>query len=1022
MSGLSPAEIVTLSFYAWEVRGRGWSLAPYPVALEPPFRRFRILPDLAAVPRVIDDGKRPTLLSSLVDGVKEAFREPRPLLPVPVPSFEEEAPFPAEDTIARIAYSVLLPEDEAISPKVMLQLLSALGSSLHPISLDFVGAEGKVRMQVTAALADAERVIALLSSFAPEASLIEAEPLVGSLWDEGCSHRVVDFGLSQEFFLSLPGRDAFPLDPYVTLIPSLARASRGEFVAVSILFEGVRNPWGKATREAVSDGEGGCLFSDAPDFLRMAEEKTRGRLFAVSLRVASQADDDERAWDLARGTSVFFREYSRTNGNELLPLDNEGFPEEEHAWSFREYRSFRTGMLLSVEELGALAHFPDASVHHPSFVRADRKTKAMPPEAVGHSLVLGKNGHRGKETNATLDQGARLQHTWIIGASGSGKSNLLLNLILQDIVAGVGVAVLDPHGDLIDDILGAIPEKRREDIVLFDPSDAEYPVGFNILSAESEIERTLLASDLVGVFRRLSSSFGDTMGTVLGNAVLAILESSSGGTLLDLRRFLVDERFRKAFLGTVSDEEIRFFWEREYPLIGSRSVGPILTRLDTFLRPKLIRHIVGQREGKLDLSKVMSGRKVFLAKLSQGLIGEENAYLLGSLLLGKFQELALSRQQIAKEARTPFFLYADEFQNFITPSLETLLTGARKYGLGLTLAHQTLAQLSSLPKVESALYGNAHTRIVFRVGEQDARKLSDGFSTFEAGDIAKLGRGEAIVRLGSSQNDFNLRTYPAPRFSDGETERMRERVIALSRARYGTPLSVLKASLTPSSEREAPEEALSGIESDEGSSITPETPSPDKEAVTEKVKPRPVEKKKSEGRIERKQLPEPSVSGRGGQEHKYLQHLVKRLSEERGFRASIEEKAGDGRADVVLRKDAVSVGVEISITTEVSHEEENLRKCLGAGFTHVLFVSPDTRRRKEIAKRFADAGSKVSVCRPEEIAGMLDALDPGPSTTETTVRGYKVKVTRQTMSPEDAAGRRLAVAAVIAKTMAKGKR
>lgn len=1021
MSGLSPTEIITLSFYAWEVRGRGWEVAPYPVSLEPPFRYFGILPGLVPEHRTIDDGKRPTFLSSLIGSVKDAFSpSPVPSLPVPMAEpFEEAPPFPSEANRSLSVFSILVPAGFETKPKVLLQFLTALGTSLYPVSFELTGTNGSVHLVVACEEADREHVLSQFLAFLPEVAVIEGEDVLREAWDDGCVHVVADFGLSHEFFLPLPSRDTFALDPFVTLIPALARAGTDEMTSVQILFEGVRNPWEKAIRQALSDGDGGCLIADAPEFLRASEEKTRTPLFAVSVRVAAQAERAERAWDLAKGTGAFFRQFARPGGNELLPLSNDGYPDEEHAEAFLRRMTLRTGMILSADELGALVHMPDSAVRYPGFLRADRKTKALPEEARGHTLVLGSNEHRGIRTNATLGTPERLQHTWIIGASGSGKSNLLLNMILQDIVAGEGIAVLDPHGDLIDDILGQVPEGRRKDIVLFDPSDTGYPVGFNILSAGSDLEKTLIASDLVGVFRRLSSSFGDTMGTVLGNAVLALLESTEGGTLLDLRRFLVDDRFRREFLETVSDEEIHFFWTREYPLIGSRSIGPILTRLDTFLRPKIIRHIVGQKDGKLHLGEVMQERKVFLARLPQGLIGEENAYLLGSLLLGKFQELALARQELSKEARTPFFLYADEFQNFITPSLESLLTGARKYGLGLTLAHQTLAQLSSLPKVESALFGNAHTRIVFRVGEQDARKLSEGFSFFEQGDIAKLGRGEAIVRLGSSLNDFNLSTYQAPRIEEGEAGRVREAVVASSRGRYGTPLEELKAALSGLSGNAAEEEPGPKIEKSGEQAIQPEQPVPHEDPPAGEPTPRPATEKRPEPSNERKRIQEQFPSGRGGQEHKYLQHLVKRLAEERGFRASIEEEAGEGRADVVLRKESVSVAVEISITTDTDHEVENIRKCLDAGFTRVLFVSPVAKRRREISKRFSDANPQVFVCGPEEIVAMLDSLDPGPQTTETTVRGYKVKVTRQTMSPEDMASRRSAVAVVIAKSLGK---
>ena len=623
MSGLSPTEIVTLSFYAWEVRGRGWEVAPYPVSLEPPFRRFGILPGLVPEARIIDDGKRPTFISSLVGSVKEAFL-PSPESSLPAPSaepLEEPLPFPSAGYRSPAVFSVLVPEGFEPKPKALLQFLSALGTTLYPVSFELTGSSGSVRIAVTCAEADREHVLSQFLAFLPEIAAIEGGDVLAEAWGDGSAHAVVDFGLSREFFLPLPARDAFALDPFVPLVPALVRAKEGEIVSVQILFEGVRNPWREAIRRAVSDREGGSLFADAPEFPRLEEEKTRTSLFAVSLRVGAQAEDSERAWDLARGTGAFFRQFSSPDGNELLPLDNGGYPEEDHAESFLSRETYRTGMILSAEELGALVHPPDGSVRYPGFLRAERRTKVLPKEALGHSLVLGSNTHRGIRTNATLGTGERLQHTWIIGASGSGKSNLLLSMILQDIVAGEGVAVLDPHGDLIDDLLGQIPENRHGDVVLIDPSDAAYPVGFNILSAETETEKTLVASDLVGVFRRLSSSWGDTMGTVLGNAVLAILESTEGGTLLDLRRFLVETQFRREFLETVPDDEIRFFWTREYPLIGSRSVGPILTRLDTFLRPKVIRHIVGQKDGKLRLGEVMRERRIFLARLPQGLIG-----------------------------------------------------------------------------------------------------------------------------------------------------------------------------------------------------------------------------------------------------------------------------------------------------------------------------------------------------------------------------------------------------------------
>src|SRR6185437_8087518 len=284
----------------------------------------------------------------------------------------------------------------------------------------------------------------------------------------------------------------------------------------------------------------------------------------------------------------------------------------------------RRGMLLSLSELQTLVHVPSAAVLSPRLIRTFSRTKAAPARMAEHGLILGLNSHENHERPVALTTAERLRDIHVIGSTGSGKSTLLLSMAIQDIEAGNGFAVLDPHGDLIEDVLARVPLERAKDVVLFDPSDEAYPVGFNPLSARSELERTLLASDFVAIFRRLSSTtFGDQMVSVLGNAVLAILESPDGGTLLDLRRLLLDKAFRSRFLERVEDEEVRHYWAHEYPLITGLPHASILTRLNTFLRPKVVRYMVTQKDSRLDMRAVMDGKKILLAKLSRGLIGEE---------------------------------------------------------------------------------------------------------------------------------------------------------------------------------------------------------------------------------------------------------------------------------------------------------------------------------------------------------------------------------------------------------------
>ncbi len=368
----------------------------------------------------------------------------------------------------------------------------------------------------------------------------------------------------------------------------------------------------------------------------------------------------------------------------------------------------------------------------------------------------------------------------------------LLSLFVQDIKQGNGLAVLDPHGDLIENILPYIPEHRIQDVILIDPSDASFPVGFNFLTAHSDIEKEVLSSDLVSVFRRFSTSWGDQMNSVFANAILAFLESSKGGTLMDLRRFLVEKPFREQFLSSVTDFHIQYYWHKEFPLLKSTSIGPILTRLDTFLRPKPIRYMVAQKRG-LDFEKIMDGRKILLVKLAQGLIGDENSYILGTSFVSKIYQAAMARQAQAKSHRTDFFLYVDEFQNFITPSMSAILSGARKYHLGLVLAHQDMQQLvRNDADLASSVTSNAGTRICFRLGDSYAKRFEDGFSYFDAQDLQNLGIGEAIVRIERPESDFNLSILE---IKEHGNRLVRDSVISVSREKYGTSRELVEKEL-----------------------------------------------------------------------------------------------------------------------------------------------------------------------------------------------------------------------------------
>ncbi len=618
--------------------------------------------------------------------------------------------------------------------------------------------------------------------------------------------------------------------------------------------------------------------------------------------------------------------------------------------------------------------------------------------ACGHDLVLGDNIHRGVTSEVSLSLPQRLRHAHVIGATGTGKTTFILNLIVQDMERGNGLAVLDPHGDLTDMVMERVPDNRIDDVVLVDPSDIEHPVGFNPLQAHSEIEKIAISSDFVEVFKRLSTSWGDQMTSVLGNAVLAFLESDAGGTLADMRRFLIEKDFRREFLKTVNDPEVVYFWEKGFQMLVGRPQGPILTRLDTFLRPKTIRRMVSQKSG-LNFQQIMDGRKILLAKLSQGLIGTENAYLLGTLLVSKIHQVAMARQAQHSRERVNFFVYIDEFHNFLTKSMADLLSGARKYNLGLVLAHQDLRQLWERDKeVANSVISNPGTRICFRVGDFDAGKLEEGFSGFDSLDLQNLGLGEAIARIDRAENDFNLNTYPDPEVDPDKATDRRRRIIDSSRRKYSVPL----------------DPASAAVQVDEH----PESPAPKAKAELSDIK-RDINEMMPEVPII-PDLHDKDLEGSGGSEHRYLQTLIKKLVENIGFRAVIEEQTpdGKGKVDIGLEMSGRRIACEISLTSKLSQEIGNIRKCLDAGYEKVIVCSHEKKtlsRLKKLANETFNPSeqNRLLFLVPQELIFHLEQEAVISAGSDQKVKGWNVKVSYQAVCNDEKAAKREAINKVI---------
>ena len=989
-------EKFTERFHQWERRGRGWQVFPELVSPEPSFRPFpgHYIPATS----VVDDGRRPTALSSFIQRLSRKLST-EPLPPPVIPETEDE---PEPDVLIRdatVELQVSLPAKLDISREAFEQFLLNLSLCREPVAFELLGQHERVFAQFVTHPDDAPLVRRQLQAHFPEAGFQSRDNTLEQAWEasEGDEALAVEFGLAQEFMLPLASGK---LDPFIGIVAALSELQPGELGLFQVIFQPVRHPWAESIIRSVTHEDGKPFFVNEPKLTDAAKEKTRRPLFAAVVRILVRSQPYDRVLDIARDLAGSLRVFAHPQGNELIPLENDAYPFEEHIEDALRRQSRRSGMLLNADELTGFVHLPSSAVRSTVLARDTGKTKAAPMLVRQEKgLLLGDNIHADASAPVRLTPDQRVRHCHIIGVPGTGKSTLLFNLIRQDINNGEGVAVLDPHGDLIEQILGVIPQNRIADVVLVDPSDEDYSVGFNVLSAHSDLEKNLIASDLVSVFQRLSASWGDQMGSVLQNAILAFLESDQGGTLADLRRFLIEPAFREKFLSTVRDPDIVYYWIKGFAqLTGNKSIGPLITRLDTFLAPKPIRYMVSQQVNRLNFGNIIDTGKIFLAKLPQGQMGKENAFLLGSLLVSKFQQLAMSRQAQKVAQRKDFWLYIDEFQNFITPSMTEILTGARKYRLGLVLAHQELRQLERDREVASAVLAHPYTRIVFRVGDADARSLENGFSFFEAKDLQNLETGRAICRVEKADYDFNL-SVPFPKSNDPKkAEGIRMAVIAASRARYSTSRAEVEAALAQLHSHDTESESVKA----KPTTVTlPKAAEVAKATVSEKdVLPESTAKPAEPPSATAHEPRLPRDLGRGGTQHKAIQKRVKEAAEALGFRSSIEKEIleGKGSIDLYLERAGKIIACEIAITNTVDYEVGNVLKCLKAGIPNVAVIGVDTDHLQKIKAAVIgslgrEATHQVDYYDPDQFIAHLKVRIPrAPELPETPRkrRGYQV--------------------------------
>jgi len=542
------------------------------------------------------------------------------------------------------------------------------------------------------------------------------------------------------------------------------------------------------------------------------EEKITKASFYVNLNLIVSAADQTRAKQILNGLIGSFTQFTAhesSNGlKEQLIVLKQLFIRDFIYRNFRYWKKF----VLNTEELSSIFHFPLPSADTPNILWLQARKSPPPVNMPLNGLMLGQTVYRGSEKNVYIMPEDRRRHIYIIGSTGVGKSNLLTNMVIQDIENGEGLCVIDPHGTLIEDILPHIPKERVDDVIIFDPSDVERPIGLNMLEADTPEQMDFAIQEMIAIFYKLvtdPSMIGPMFEHNMRNAMLTLMaDKEYPGTLADIPRIFTDPEFQKYKLKNVSDPMVRAFWEKEMAKTSdfhkSEMLGYLISKVGRFVENEMIRNIIGQPRSGFNIREVMDNKKILLVNLAKGKTGEINSNLLGLIIVSKLQMAALSRADMPENKRNDFFLYIDEFQNFITDSISTILAEARKYRLDLIIAHQYIGQLLTSSgvegkqgnnKIKDAVFGNVGTIIAFRVGVDDAETLAKQFTpALNEYDVMNIEKYHAYVRLLINNAPSRPFTVKMLAVTKGNTEIV-EPIKQLSRLKYGRDRAIVNAEI-----------------------------------------------------------------------------------------------------------------------------------------------------------------------------------------------------------------------------------
>ena len=632
--------------------------------------------------------------------------------------------------------------------------------------------------------------------------------------------------LKKEAILPFKTYQKLEADPLGDLVTALSKLEhQGEGAAIQILMRPSHNDKAKSLAQKVArEMQSGRPFKEAlyrarkkpkeekpeqnqmprvvtpfeDNLIKGIQNKASKPLFDLNLRVVASASEEFRAKEIMQDVAGAFVQFADDSANSIqfVPLKGRSLDSLFFDFSFRLFNN-KYAFLASTEEIDSLYHFPLAQTLAPRLKRLRSKPSEPPVNLSSTGIVLGKNVYRGVETLVKMSDEDRRRHLYVIGQTGTGKSTLMKAMLRQDIEGGKGLCLIDPHGEFAEFALSIVPPERYEDVIYFDPGDVQYPMGLNMLEIDPKHpeQKSMVIDELFGIFEKLYDlkvSGGPMFEKYFKNAALLLLDDYEHEipTLADISRVLVNDQYRADKLKRETNPLVKEFWQMEAEKAGGdqslANIAPYITsKVTSFVFNEFLRPIINQQKSSFNIREVMDNQKILIVNLSKGKIGEINANLLGMVIVGKLLMSALSRVDIDEKARKDFYLYIDEFQNFTTDSISSILSEARKYRLDLIIAHQFIKQLKD--SIKDAVFGNVGSLVTFRIGPDDAEFMKNKFEpVFSPQDLMNIDNLNAYVNLlvnGQTTRPFNIKLETERVFGAGSPQLI-EYLKALSRYKY----------------------------------------------------------------------------------------------------------------------------------------------------------------------------------------------------------------------------------------------